>query len=174
MTVRYVGADDEALLRGLLDEHGRALFGYATRLTGDAKLAEDVVQETLIRAWRHAGSLDPARGPLRPWLFTVARNVVVDLVRARNARPQETDEAALALVPAGDDIERAVETWTIAEALATLSPEHRAVLLETYYRRSSVAEAAERLGIPVGTVKSRTFYALRALRLRLEERGVTA
>lgn len=174
MTVGHLHADDEALLRGLLDEHGRALFGYATRLTGDAELAEDVVQETLIRAWKHAGSLDPSRGPLRPWLFTVARHIVIDQVRARSARPQELDEAALALAPATDDIERAVETWTVAEALATLSPEHRTVLLETYYRGSSVSEAAERLGIPAGTVKSRTFYALRALRLRLEERGVTS
>lgn len=174
MTVGSIRAADEALLRGLVDEHGRALFGYARRLTGDAALAEDVVQETLIRAWKHAGSLDPGRGPLRPWLFTVARHVVIDLVRARKVRPQELDETAVALAPAPDDIERAVETWTIAEALALLSPEHRAVLLETYYRRSSVSEAAERLGIPAGTVKSRTFYALRALRLRLEERGVSA
>lgn len=168
-----VDADAGELLRALLDEHGRALLGYATRLTGDRKLAEDVVQETLLRAWKHAGALDPARGPLRPWLFTVARNVVVDVMRAKGARPQEVGDAALAVVPAGDDIERAVERWTVAEALGRLSSEHREVLLETYYRGSSVAEAAERLGIPPGTVKSRAFYALRELRLQLQEKGVT-
>ncbi|HEX7353543.1 MAG TPA: sigma-70 family RNA polymerase sigma factor [Mycobacteriales bacterium] len=172
--VRTAGAEGDALLRALVDEHGRALLGYATRLTGDRGLAEDVVQETLLRAWRHAGNLDPARGPLRPWLFTVARNVVVDAVRAKRARPPEVGDAALTLVPVADDVERAVETWTVEEALAALSPEHRAVLIETYYRGSSVAEAATRLGIPPGTVKSRAFYALRELRLRLQEQGVSA
>lgn len=172
--VASVSIGDETLLRALYDEHGQALLGYATRLTGDRSLAEDVVQETLLRAWRHAGSLDPARGPLRPWLFTIARNVVVDLLRARGARPREVGGDALAGVPAGDEIERAVETWTVAAALASLSADHRAVLIETYYRGSSVAEAAERLGIPAGTVKSRAFYALRELRLRLQENGVTA
>jgi RNA polymerase sigma-70 factor (ECF subfamily) len=169
-----VSSDDETLLRALLDEHGRALLGYATRLTGDPSLAEDVLQEPLLRAWRHAGSLDPVRGPLRPWLFTVARHVVVDLMRARGARPPEVGGDALAAVPVGDDVERAVETWTVAAALAALTPDHRSVLIETYYRGSSVAEAAVRLGIPPGTVKSRAFYALRELRLRLQENGVTA
>lgn len=169
-----VRGEDEALLRALLDEHGRALLGYATRLTGDRALAEDVVQETLLRAWRHAGSLDPARGSLRPWLFTVARHVVVDLIRARGARPPEVGGDVLAAVAVGDDIDRAVETWTVAAALDALTPEHRAVLIETYYRGSSVAQAAQRLGIPPGTVKSRAFYALRELRLRLQEKGVTA
>ena len=173
-SVVSVGADDETLLRALLDEHGRALLGYATRLTGDRVLAEDVVQETLLRAWRHAGSLDPTRGSLRPWLFTVARHVVIDLMRARGARPPESGGDALAAVPVADDIERAVETWTVAAALESLSPEHRAVLIETYYRGLSVAQAAERLGIPPGTVKSRAFYALRELRLRLQEKGVMA
>lgn len=168
-----VGTDDEAMLRALLAEHGQALLGYATRLTGDRVLAEDVVQETLVRAWKHAGALDPSRGPLRPWLFTVARNIVVDVMRAKGSRPHEVGDAALALVPAGDDIERAVEAWTVAEALAALSAEHRAVLIETYYRGSSVAEAAQRLGVPPGTVKSRAFYALRELRLLLQEKGVT-
>lgn len=172
--MRTAGADGDALLRALVDEHGRALLGYATRLTGDRGLAEDVVQETLLRAWRHAGALDPARGPLRPWLFTVARNVVVDVMRARRVRPWEVGDSALALVPAADDVERAVETWAVEEALAGLSQEHRSVLIETYYRGSSVAEAADRLGIPPGTVKSRAFYALRELRLRLQENGVTA
>jgi len=172
--VTRVDADDEALLRALLDEHGSALLGYATRLTGDRALAEDVVQETLVRAWRHAAKLDPERGPVRPWLFTVAKNVVIDQARARQARPAEVGDTALQAVPAGDELERAVETWTVAEALASLSADHRAVLLETYYRGSSVAEAAARLGIPAGTVKSRAFYALRELKLRLQEQGVTA
>lgn len=162
---------DERLLRALYDEHGGPLLGYVLRLTGgDRQQAEDVVQETLLRAWRHPDAL--VGRPVRPWLFTVARNLVVDAHRARQARPAETGEDILALLPGTDDIDRALESWTVAEALADLSPQHRAVILETYYRGRSVAEAAQVLGVPPGTVKSRTYYALRALKLALEERGL--
>ncbi len=165
----------EAALRALYEEHAGPLLAYALRLTGgDRGRAEDIVQETLLRAWRHPQALEPERGPVRSWLFTVARNVAVDAHRARKARPQEVGDAALAVVPAVDEIEQALDTWLVADGLAALSPDHRAVLVETYYRGRSVAEAAAVLGIPPGTVKSRTFYALRALRLALEERGVTS
>ena len=165
---------DEVLLRALFDEHATALLSYSVRLTGgDRGWAEDVVQETLLRAWQHPRAFDVSRGPARPWLYTVARNLVMDGRRARRARPAEVDEAVLALLPSGDDIERAVETWEVADALAALSPDHRAVLIETHYRGCSVAQAAIVLGVPEGTVKSRTYYALRALRLELQERGVT-
>ncbi|ACY96193.1 sigma-70 family RNA polymerase sigma factor [Thermomonospora curvata] len=163
---------DERLLRSLYAEHGGPLLGYALRLTGgDRQQAEDIVQETLLRAWRHPEALTGR--PVRPWLFTVARNLAVDAHRARRSRPPETGLHEYAALPAGnDDIDRALESWTVAEALADLSPQHRAVILETYYRGRSVAEAAQVLGIPPGTVKSRTYYALRALKLALEERGL--
>jgi RNA polymerase sigma-70 factor (ECF subfamily) len=159
----------------LYEQHAAPLLAYALRLTaGDRGRAEDIVQETLLRAWRHPQALDPGRGPVRSWLFTVARNVAVDAHRARRARPNEVGDEALAVVPAVDEIEQALDSWLLSDALATLSPDHRKVLLETYYRGRSVAEAAAILGIPAGTVKSRTFYALRALRLALQERGVTS
>jgi RNA polymerase sigma-70 factor (ECF subfamily) len=158
----------------LYEQHAAPLLSYALRLTGgDRGRSEDIVQETLLRAWRHPEALDPDRGPVRSWLFTVARNVAVDAHRARKARPHEVGDDVLALVPAADEIEQALDTWLLADAMATLSPDHRAVLVETYYRGRSVAEAAAVLGVPSGTVKSRTFYALRALRLALQERGVT-
>ena len=166
---------EDAALRLLYEQHAAPLLAYALRLTGgDRGRSEDIVQETLLRAWRHPEALDPDRGPVRSWLFTVARNVAVDAHRARRARPTEVGDEALALVPAVDEIEQALDTWLVADALATLSPDHRAVVVETYYRGRSVAEAAAVLGVPAGTVKSRTFYALRALRLALEERGVTS
>jgi RNA polymerase sigma-70 factor, ECF subfamily len=169
-----VSSAEDSALRALYEPHAGPLFAYALRLTGgDRGRSEDIVQETLLRAWRHPQALDPERGPVRSWLFTVARNVAVDAHRARKARPTEVGDEALAVVPAVDEIEQALDRWLIADALATLSVEHRAVLVETYYRGRSVAEAAATLGIPAGTVKSRTFYALRALRLALEERGVT-
>jgi RNA polymerase sigma-70 factor (ECF subfamily) len=169
-----VSSAEDSALRALYEQHAGPLFAYALRLTGgDRGRSEDIVQETLLRAWRHPQALDPERGPVRSWLFTVARNNAVDAHRARRARPTEVGDDALAVVPAVDEIEQALDRWLIADALATLSVEHRAVLVETYYRGRSVAEAAATLGVPAGTIKSRTFYALRALRLALEERGVT-
>jgi RNA polymerase sigma-70 factor, ECF subfamily len=169
-----VSSAEDSALRALYEQHAGPLFAYALRLTaGDRGRSEDIVQETLLRAWRHPQALDPERGPVRSWLFTVARNVAVDAHRARRARPTEVGDEALAVVPAGDEIEQALDRWLIADALATLSLEHRAVLVENYHRGRSVAEEAAVLGVPAGTVKSRTFYALRALRLALEERGVT-
>ncbi|MGI8683315.1 MAG: sigma-70 family RNA polymerase sigma factor [Mycobacteriales bacterium] len=164
---------DEALVRALYAEHAGPLLSYALRLTGDRSQAEDVVQETLLRAWRHPEAMESGRGSLRPWLFTVARNLVVDQHRARRARPPEVSAESLVELPAADELDRALQAWQVAAAVATLRDEHRAVLLETYYRGKSVTEAAAALGVPAGTVKSRTYYALRALRLALEERGVT-
>ena len=165
---------DEELVRALYAEHAGPLLGYVLRLTGgDRYRAEDVVQETLLRAWRHPEALAASDGSPRPWLYTVARHLVVDGVRARNARPIETSGEHLVDVALDDDeLDRALTSWEVADALTTLTPDHRAVLVETYFRGRSVAEAATVLGIPAGTVKSRTYYALRALRLALEERGL--
>jgi RNA polymerase sigma-70 factor (ECF subfamily) len=165
---------DEQVLRLLHDEHAPALWGYAMRLTGgDTGRAQDAVQETLLRAWKHPEVMDTERGSPRPWLFTTLRNVLIDEWRARKVRPEVvTDDVPELASP--DHADAAVQSWLVADALRQLSQQHREVLLECYYRGCSVAQAAQRLGIPAGTVKSRTYYALRALRLALEERGVTA
>jgi len=170
-----MGESEAALMRQLHDEHAAALWGFCMRLTGrDSARAEDVVQETLLRAWRNADALDQSQGSVRAWLFKVARNIVIDEWRTKRSR----SELPVADVPdVADEVDRTdglILSWMVAEALSTLSPEHRAVLLECYYRGLSVAEAARRLDIPEGTVKSRTHYALRALRLALEEMGVGA
>jgi RNA polymerase sigma-70 factor (ECF subfamily) len=172
--VRTRGDGDESDLRALYDAHALVLLGYAVRLCdGDRARAEDLVQETLVRAWRHLDVLDPRAAPVRPWLFTVAQRLAIDAYRARRARPPEVGEAAFATVPAMDEIEATLDRIVVVDALAALSPEHRAVIVETYYRGRTVAEAARVLGIPPGTVKSRCHYALRALKLALAERGVT-
>jgi RNA polymerase sigma-70 factor (ECF subfamily) len=166
-------AADEVALRRLWDDHSGPLFGFVLRLTGgDRGRAEDVVQETLLQAWRHPEALDPAKGPLRPWLLTVARRVAIDQHRARQARPDEVGDDGLADLATDDGIDAALDRWLITDALGTLTPEHREALVHTYYVGRTVTEAAVVLGIPPGTVKSRVFYALRALRLALEERGV--
>jgi RNA polymerase sigma-70 factor (ECF subfamily) len=166
--------DDVTLMRQLHDEHAAALWRYCLRLTaGDRARAEDVVQETMLRAWRRLPDLDGTRMSLRPWLFTVARRIVIDEWRSQRARP----EVAVAELPesaSDDESDQLLLSWTVAEALTHLTAEHRAVLRECYFRGRSVAEAARRLGVPEGTVKSRTHYALRALRLALEEMGVTS
>ena len=169
------GETGEEELRALYDAHARALLGYALRLTdGDRARAEDIVQETLVRAWRNLDRIDQDGGrPVRPWLFTVAQHIAVDAHRARRARPTEVGDAALAVLPGMDQIEASLDRIVVTDALHALSQEHRAVIVETYYRGRSVAEAAHVLGIPPGTVKSRCYYALRALKLALVERGVT-
>jgi RNA polymerase sigma-70 factor (ECF subfamily) len=162
---------DEELLDALYAEYAGPLLEYVQRLVGgDRHQAEDIVQETLLRAWRHAGELSSEDA--RPWLFTVARRLVVDGYRRRSVRPRAVAaESVIVAMPAPDELERALLAWEVGEALRTLSAEHRRVLLEVHYRDRPVAEAAAVLGIPEGTVRSRTFYALRALRLALEERG---
>jgi RNA polymerase sigma-70 factor, ECF subfamily len=172
--MRTRGDGGESGLRALYDAHAPALLGYAVRLCdGDRARAEDLVQETLVRAWRHLDVLDPSAAPVRPWLFTVVQHLAVDAYRARRARPPEVGEAAFAVVPAMDELDGALDRIVVVDALSALSPEHRAVIVETYYRGRTVAEAARVLGIPPGTVKSRCHYALRALKLALAERGVT-
>ncbi len=164
-----------ALMQALHDEHAAALWGYCVRLTGnDRARAEDVVQETLLRAWRHSSVLDGSRGSVRAWLFTVARNIVVDEWRSRRSHPELMVADPPEAPDPGDHTDQLLLSWVVAEAIGKLSPEHRAVLVECYYRGVSVAEASRRLGVPEGTVKSRTHYALRALRLALEEMGVGA
>jgi RNA polymerase sigma-70 factor (ECF subfamily) len=162
-----------AVMRQLHDEHASALWAFCLHLTGnDRTHAEDVAQETLLRAWRNASVLEESRGSVRSWLFTVARNIVIDEWRSKRSRKEiPTDD--LGDLPVADDrTDELLLSWVVAEALTRLSVDHRAVLLECYYRGRSVAEASRRLGIPEGTVKSRTHYALHALRLALEELGV--
>lgn len=165
---------DADFVKALHEEHGGPLFAFCVRYTGDRGRAEDVVQEVMLRAWRNLDQLELGDRSIRPWLMTCARNVLTDEHRAAGARPRlVNDDNALAGIAVGaQDIDRAVEAWTMAEALQRLSREHRDVLVQCYWLGRSVAEAAETLGIRPGTVKSRTYYALRALRLALEEMGV--
>ncbi len=161
----------EDLIKSLYAEHGRSLLDYATRLTGDRAAAEDVVQETLLRAWKHADALQSGVGSVRGWLLTVARNLVTDRARARAARPTEVNQPIDVPASQRDHADTVVDTMTVMGALEGLSPEHRAVLVEVYYRGRTVNETAAVLGIAPGTVKSRTYHAVRALRATLGQSG---
>lgn len=156
-----------------LGDSRRPLIGFVLPLVnGDLHAAEDVVQETMIRGWQHAGELHLERSG--SWLRTVARNLAISTYhRRRRARPREVplDDAA---APAyGDGVDGRLDGLLIAGAVKRLSAEHRAVIVELYYRQRSVAEVAALLEIPEGTVRSRCYYGLRALRRDLERQGVT-
>ena len=163
------------LIEILYDEHAAALWRYAMRLTGDRARAEDVVQETLLRAWQHPEVTADTERPARPWLFTVARNMIIDEQRSPRVR-RETGSLDTAPEPenAGpDEVNAALDRLLLTDALAQLSPEHRAVIRRSYYLGWTTAQIAEDLQIAEGTVKSRLHYAVRALRLKLQEMGVT-
>jgi RNA polymerase sigma-70 factor (ECF subfamily) len=165
---------DEAalLLRELHDAHAPALLRYVARLTDDHALAQDVVQESLLRAWRHPQVLAQGEEASRKWLFTVARNLVIDDRRsARFQRERITDRLPDEPVP--DETDAALDRWLIADALLSLSREHRAVIVDAYYLGHTAAEIARMRSLPEGTVRSRAHYALRAMKLALQERGLT-
>ena len=166
------GDSDEALVAAVYREHGRAMLAYATRLLGDRAAAEDVVQEALIRAWRHPEVLTNGKGSIRGWLLTVVRNLVTDRQRARAARPTEVADTGVEAAVERDHADRVVASVTVLEALEGLSDDHRGVLDQLYFQGHSLRETATALGIPAGTVKSRTYYALKALRRALNRQGV--
>lgn len=161
----------EHVLNALYALHAGPLFAFALRLSGDRERSEEVVQEALLRAWQHPQAVDGSRGPARAWLFTVARNSLRDSWRRDAARPRAAAPEQLEALAAPDAVERSVEAWAIADALRHLTPEHRQVLLHSFYLGHSVQETASALHVPAGTVKSRTYYALRALRVVLDEMG---
>jgi RNA polymerase sigma-70 factor (ECF subfamily) len=148
--------------------HSGELYGFALRSLGDSGLAEEAVQETFVRAWRAGDRFDPQIGSLRTWLFAILRNVVIDLGRARAARPRVADGG---IEPSVEPLEQALLAWQVEEALRRIGEDHRHVLVETHYRGRPYAEVAAELGVPEGTVKSRVYYGLRALRVVLEEMG---
>ncbi|MBE1465275.1 sigma-70 family RNA polymerase sigma factor [Kibdelosporangium phytohabitans] len=153
-------------------ELGVSLMPYALRLTGyDRHWAEDVVQETLIRAWRNAGRLDPRPHLLRAWVCTVARRVVIDDRRSRQARPYEVEEAHEDYVSVPDPADQAVSAMIVHRALDGLPRAQREVIQETYLRGRTVNEVADMLGVPPGTVKSRMYHGVRALRRALSDRA---
>jgi len=148
--------------------HSGELYGFAVRSLGDAGLAEEAVQETFVRAWRAGERFDPKIGSLRTWLFAILRNVVIDLGRARAVRPRVAEGG---VEPSVEPLEQALLSWQVEEAMRRIGSEHRRVIVETYYRGRPYAEVAEELGVPEGTIKSRVYYGLRALRVVLEEMG---
>ncbi len=172
------GLEDEDAVGAAYEAHGAELYRFVLRGLGDAMAAQDVVQETFLRAWRAADRFDPRLASLRVWLFAIARNTMLDHARASRVRPWQ---GVLVVPPTGeqaagsveDASERLVRSWVVEEALRRLSEEHRTAIVQTHLRERPYAEVAAELGVPVGTVRSRVFYGLKALRVAMDEMGVT-
>lgn len=160
-------------LRELYRRYAAELFGFAASALGDRELAEEVVQDVFAQLWRHAGDYDQGRASVRTWLYAIARNRIVDAHRRASARPKRAGDDSLDSAAEIDAaLDQAVLRWQVTAALARLSPAHREVIRLAHYGGLTMREIAERTGIPLGTVKSRTSYALRSLRLILDEMEV--
>ena len=170
-----VGVGTEEALRAAYAVHGAELYRYALRQLRDEGAAQEIVQEVFLRAWRRSDSFDGSIASLRVWLFAIARNAVVDEVRRIEVRPwrraltDDPEAGAAAVGPAEDAL---VDGWLIEEALRRLRPEHRDAIVAAHLRGRPYAEIAADMGVPVGTVRSRVFYGLKALRLAMDEMGV--
>lgn len=167
----------EGEVQDAYDRYGGELFGFAFNALEDRQLAEDVVQETFLRAWRSAGRFDPDRASLRTWLFTIARNGVVDASRRRRARPTpgadpvDAVDASAGEFPGGDPFDHLLTRIELDEALRRLSPEHRQAVVEVHFSGRTCADLAAELDVPASTMRSRLYYGVRTLRMVLEENG---
>ena len=159
-------------MRSLYRIYGGELFGFANRSLGDRGLAEEIVQEVFLRAWRHAESYDPDRASVRTWLYQIARHAIIDARRRAAARPGLAHDPGDDDAAGGATLEQAMLGWQVAAALERLTPEHRQMVRLAHFQGLTMREIAERTHLPLGTVKSRTWYALRSQRLVLEEMGV--
>jgi len=155
-------------LRELYRRYASRVYGLGVQLLSDRGLAEELVQETFVRVWRNAGRFDPARGSPATFIFTIARRLAIDLWRRPSSRPIEIDPP----LPSEDHVDRLVVGLGVRDALDSLTEPHRQVLELSYRDHLKQGEIAEKLGIPLGTVKTRTYHALRSLRSALEERGI--
>jgi len=151
--------------------HSKPLYRYLLRLTfGDRREAEDLLQETLLKACVYFENHHFGAETLRPWLFTVAKRLAIDAARARRARPNEVIIENASMLPDGNDAEQLLVSLEVRRRIALLSADQRRVLVEVFYLGRSMREAAESIGIPEGTVKSRIYYAIRALRAACDGR----
>lgn len=157
--------------------HGTEVYRFVLRGLNDPMAAQDVTQETFVKAWRAADRYDPEVASLRVWLFGIARNTMIDHARASRARPWQgsladppTMEAAAGSV--SDHADAVLDGWLVEEGLRRLAPHHREALVQTHLMGRPYDEVAAEMSIPVGTLRSRVFYAMRALRAAMDEMGV--
>ena len=161
LIARVAGGDLGHPLEELYDRYAARLHGLGLRLLGDPGLAEELVQETFVRLWQSADRYDPQRGSVPSFLFTIARRLAIDLWRRPSSKPF-TDLGAVDRGPEQDP----------GDALASLPEGQRVVLELLYLQDLTQRQVADRVGVPLGTVKTRAFYGLRALKEALRQRDV--
>ena len=162
--IQRAAAGEHSAFEDLYRRYARAVFGLALRRLGDRGRAEEAVQETFASVWRSAGSYRPERGPGGPWLYAVARHAIVDRARRRTDQPVEAfDEQADTGPGPADSAEAGWVSWRVHRALEDLPEREREVISLAYWSGLSQSEVAEFLGIPLGTVKTRTRAALARL-----------
>ncbi|MCM0622326.1 sigma-70 family RNA polymerase sigma factor [Nocardioides bruguierae] len=171
------GLADEDEVHAAYLRHGPEIYRFLLRGLGDPGAAQDVTQETFLKAWRNADRFDPTLSSLRVWLFGIARNAMIDHARASGARPWQStllDPPSVAerAEEVADPTERMLEGWLLEEALRRVAEHHRTAIVETHLRERPYDEVAGELGVPVGTLRSRVFYGLKALRAAMDEMGV--
>ena len=169
-----LGGVPDAVIRELYSHYAKALHGYVAQFCPDGASADDIVQETFIRAWRHLPQLSADDRPVRPWLFRVARNLLIDANRAARAQPMVVPDQAAGEIGTDSGLEEILDRQLVSAALQHLSPAHQTVLVETFYLGGTTATVARELGIPHGTARSRLHYALDAMRKELQERDTIA
>jgi RNA polymerase sigma-70 factor (ECF subfamily) len=162
--------NDDDSVRAAYDAHGAELYRFCHGMLGDAGQAEDAVQETFVRAWRSRDRFDPAKASLRTWLFVIARNVAIDLHRRRAIRPAVVGKSVAVTGTVSDHADRVVVGMQLQQGLACLSPEQRFVVREIAVGGRSSVDVAQELGTSDGTVRSRLFYGLKAMRVAIEKR----
>ena len=171
-TLGDLAGDADAALRQLYAQYAGSLYRYVERFCPDLASTDDIVQETFIRAWRHLPQLAADDRMVRPWLFRVARNLVIDAARAARSRPVTVEARPDLDLGHDDESGQVMDRQLVADALRKLSPAHRAVLVEAYYRGGTTEMIARQLGIPHGTARSRLHYALNALRQQLQNNAL--
>jgi RNA polymerase sigma factor (sigma-70 family) len=175
--VALVARSDEVALAELYDRYGRIAYGLALRVLRDPALAEDAVQEAFLAVWRGAQRFVPERAKASAWIMTVVHRRAVDLVRReerRRAEPLEDTTAAGAEGSAEDVAWLRLERERVQAALARLPDREREAIELAYYGGFTQSELAERLGQPLGTIKSRMFTGLARLRELLDTPTETA
>lgn len=162
----------QALAVRLHADHADALFTWALGRAPDRRDAEELVAETIVRAWKRYGQFDSDRGSERAWIFGIARNALIDMHRSSRRRLRLVSNEGGVESSTDDGIDTLAEASLVRDAMAGLTEEHRTVVVEAYFKGLNTKEISERYGVPPGTVKSRMYYAMRSLRASLEEKGV--
>jgi RNA polymerase sigma-70 factor, ECF subfamily len=170
LVAQIAAGDIGAPMAELYRRHGGRLYWFGVQALGDRGLADELVQESFVRLWRTAGRFDLSRGTVAAYLFVVARSIAADLRKRPSSRPlAPVDEEQVPVWP--DETDRIVDALAVQDALNSISPAHREVLMLFHGEQLTQIQISERLGVRLGTVKTRMFHGLRALKAALAERG---